>query len=119
MFGFFIPKTFGSCSLKLLSKRCAQCSATKSEEIGEDPDHAREGFCAALLGRSWAAMVLPWEPQPRRRDICMGGRVSNWPPDQQPEGWEAVFSKHVQSCAFLGQGVLGSATELIKGQMSF
>lgn len=52
-----------------------------------------------------------------------GGRtckqVASRPAARGVEGWEAVFSKHVQDCAFLGQGVLGSATELIKGQASF
>lgn len=48
-----------------------------------------------------------------------GGHVSKWPPAQQPEVWEAMFSKHLQGCAFLRLGVLGSERELIKCQMSF
>lgn len=80
-------------------------------QVGGDvrrPDHAPEGSCAALLGATYGAVPpgLRWGPQPPRQDVCMGGCVSKWPPDQHPAGWEAVFSKHVQGCSFLGQGVL-------------
>lgn len=86
MFAFFSPKTFGSCSLELLSKRCAQRSAAKSEEMGEAPDHTPEAVHATLLSTTYGAVCLSAALGQMSRGPG-DGRVSRWPPDQQPEGW--------------------------------
>lgn len=97
MFGFLSPKTFGNHSLKLLSKRCAQCSAAESEEVGENPDHSPEGSRAVLAGAAFsAALLYPWGTQLSTEDVQ--GHVQASSPQASSQ---KVRTKHVQDCPFL------------------
>lgn len=121
MFGFLSPKTFGNHSLKFLSKRCAQCSAAESEEMGEDPDHTPEGSCAVLLGATFGAALLRFSGELRRitEDVQAYALASSPQTSSQRGGKPCAPNTYriVPSCTL--QGVLGSAEELIKGQTSF
>lgn len=69
---FFSPKTFGHCTLKFLSKRCAQVRGD-----GRKPAHAPKGICAALLRATYSA-VRPGLPRCCRGDLSHVSKISLW-----------------------------------------
>lgn len=119
MFGFLSPKTFGNHSLKLLSKRCAQCSAAESEEMGENPDHSPEGSSSVLPGGIFsAAFLFPWGTQ-RSTEDGQGDVQASSPQTSSQRGGKPCgpnMYRTVSSCTV--QGVLDSVEELIKDQTS-
>lgn len=67
---FFSPKTFGGCTLKFLSKRCAHVRGD-----GRNPAHALKGICAALLRATYSA-VPPGLPRCCHGDLSHVSKTS-------------------------------------------